>query len=36
MKLEDALQCLEIRDLRALTDAWGVDVVKRDAPAEYI
>lgn len=36
MKLEDALPCVGLRDLRALAEAWGIDVVKRDEPAEYV
>jgi hypothetical protein len=36
MKLEDALAGAGLRDLRASTEAWQIDVVKRDDPAEYI
>jgi hypothetical protein len=36
MKLEEALAGAGVRDLRALTEAWQIDVVKRDEPAEYI
>lgn len=36
MKLEDALAGAGLRDLRAFTEAWQIDVVKRDDPADYI
>jgi hypothetical protein len=35
LKLDLALQTVGLRDLRSFTEAWGVDVVKRDDPAEY-
>jgi hypothetical protein len=36
MKLDEALGGAGVRDLRAFTEAWQIDVVKRDDPAEYV
>jgi hypothetical protein len=36
MKLQEALAGAGVRDLRAFTEAWQIDVVKRDDPAEYV
>jgi hypothetical protein len=36
LKLDTALQTVGLRDLRSFSEAWGVDVVKREDPAEYI
>jgi hypothetical protein len=35
MKLADALQQLNLRDMRRAADAWGVEVVRRDDLDEY-
>ncbi len=35
MKLSDALQQLNLRDMRRAADAWGVEVVRRDDLDEY-
>jgi hypothetical protein len=36
MDLEQALRAAGVRELRAFTDAWNVDVVRRDDPEQYI
>ena len=36
MNLEEALHAAGLQALRAFAEAWGVDVVKRDDPADYV